>query len=220
MDIKKAEFLSCCTDYRKCPEASLPEYAFVGRSNVGKSSLINRLCNNSSLAKTSSTPGKTQAIVHFRIDNSWYMADLPGYGYARITKKQREKWKTMTRDYLLKRPNLACVFVLVDLRIPPQKLDLDFIRFLGENSVPLCLIGTKADKIGDRAVALSLQAIQKALSEEWDPLPPFIVSSAQTGIGKDEILEFIQASNRKCEEASNPGERKPVSPRGRATRNG
>lgn len=197
MDIKKAEFVSCCSDYRKCPDKDLPEYAFIGRSNVGKSSLINRICGKSGLAKTSSTPGKTQCIVHFLIDDSWYIADLPGYGYARITKEQREKWKTMTREYMLKRPNLSCVFVLVDLRIPPQKLDLEFIGFLGENGIPICIVGTKADKLKKTKLEASVQEIKEALSEEWDPLPPFIISSAETGTGKEEILEFIRQANQR-----------------------
>ena len=144
MNIQKAEFLSCCSDYRKCPQENLPEYAFIGRSNVGKSSLINCLCQQNGLAKTSSSPGKTQTIVHFKVDDRWFLADLPGYGYASVGKKQREQWQKMTRDYLLRRPNLFCVFVLVDLRIPPQKIDLEFLQFLGENELPLCVIGTKA----------------------------------------------------------------------------
>ncbi|MDE5762910.1 MAG: ribosome biogenesis GTP-binding protein YihA/YsxC [Bacteroidales bacterium] len=197
MQIKSAEFIACCTDYRKCPEAVLPEYAFVGRSNVGKSSLINRLCGQSALAKTSSTPGKTQCIVHFAVNKEWYIADLPGYGYAQVGKQQRDQWKTMTRDYLLKRENLFCVFVLVDLRIPPQKSDFEFLRFLGENGVPLCVVGTKADKLKKLQLENSVQTLKDALSEEWEPLPPFIVSSSQTGLGTDEILDFIEQANRR-----------------------
>ncbi|MCM1040898.1 MAG: ribosome biogenesis GTP-binding protein YihA/YsxC [Bacteroides sp.] len=195
MEIKNAEFIACCVDYRKCPPGDLPEYAFIGRSNVGKSSLINCLCNRQGLAKTSSTPGKTQCIVHFLIDNAWHIADLPGYGYAQTGKKLRGQWQKMTRDYLLKRSQLYCVFVLVDLRIPPQKIDLEFLRFLGESEVPFCIVGTKADKLGRNALAQSVQNYQKVLSETWEPLPPFIVSSAETGLGRDEILAFIDRAN-------------------------
>lgn len=196
MEIKNAEFVACCVDYRKCPAGDLPEYAFIGRSNVGKSSLINCLCRRQDLAKTSSTPGKTQCIVHFLIDKTWHIADLPGYGYAQTGKKLREQWQTMTREYLLKRPQLYCVFVLVDLRIPPQKIDLEFLGFLGENEVPFCIIGTKADKLGRNALSKSVQDLKAALSEQWEPLPPFIVSSAQTRLGKEEILDFIDRANK------------------------
>ena len=196
MDIKKAEFLSCCADYRQCPAATLPEYAFIGRSNVGKSSLINCLCKQKNLAKTSSSPGKTQAIVHFKVNGDWYLADLPGYGFAMVGQKQRSQWQKMTRDYLLFRPNLFCIFVLVDLRIPPQKIDLEFLQFLGENELPLCIIGTKADKLGKMALENSISAIQSAFAEMWDPLPPFIVSSSETGLGREEILDFIEQANR------------------------
>ena len=196
MNIKNAEFVSCCSDYRKCPQENLPEYAFIGRSNVGKSSLINCLCQRKGLAKTSSSPGKTQAIVHFKVDNQWFLADLPGYGYASVGKKQREQWQKMTRDYLLRRPNLFCVFVLVDLRIPPQKSDLDFLQLMGENEVPVCIIGTKADKLGKMALENSAEAIKAALGEMWEPLPPFILSSAETGLGREEILDFIDKANK------------------------
>lgn len=196
MNIQKAEFLSCCSDYRKCPQENLPEYAFIGRSNVGKSSLINCLCQQNGLAKTSSSPGKTQTIVHFKVDDRWFLADLPGYGYASVGKKQREQWQKMTRDYLLRRPNLFCVFVLVDLRIPPQKIDLEFLQFLGENELPLCVIGTKADKLGKMALESSTEAIKAALGEMWEPLPPFILSSSETGLGREEILDFIDKANK------------------------
>lgn len=195
MKIKTAEFVACCDDYRKCPESNMPEYAFIGRSNVGKSSLINKLCGQNALAKTSSTPGKTQCIVHFLVNRQWYIADLPGYGYARIGQKQREKWRQMTRSYMLRRPNLYCVFVLVDLRIPPQTIDMEFMRFLGENEVPFCIVGTKADKLGAKNLTDSVKAIKDALSETWEPLPPFIVSSAQSGMGREEILQFIEEAN-------------------------
>lgn len=196
MKIKTAEFVSCCSDYRKCPESSLPEYAFIGRSNVGKSSLINSLCGQTGLAKTSSTPGKTQCIVHFLVNQEWYISDLPGYGYAQVGKSQREKWQKMTREYMLKRPNLYCVFVLVDLRIPPQNSDMEFIHFLGENGIPLCIVGTKADKISAKELEASHERIKQKLAEFWDPLPPFILSSSKSGKGKDEILAFIEEANR------------------------
>lgn len=201
MKIKTADFVACCDDYKKCPEANLPEYAFIGRSNVGKSSLINRICERNALAKTSSTPGKTQCIVHFLINRQWYIADLPGYGYAKIGQKQREKWRQMTQAYMLRRPNLYCVFVLVDLRIPPQSIDMEFMRFLGENEVPFCILGTKADKLSAKQREESVNAIKEKLSDTWDPLPPFIVSSAQTGLGREEILDFIEQANANSAEA-------------------
>lgn len=196
MKIKNAEFVACCTDWLKCPSDNLPEYAFIGRSNVGKSSLINSLCERQGLAKTSSTPGKTQCIVHFLIDKTWHIVDLPGYGYAKTGKNLREQWQKMTREYLLKRPQLYCVFVLVDLRIPPQKIDLEFMRFLGESEVPFCIIGTKADKLGKNALAQSVQDYKQTLAEEWEPLPTFFVSSAETGLGREEILDFIDKTNK------------------------
>lgn len=198
MKIKNAEFVACCSDYRKCPDSKLPEYAFIGRSNVGKSSLINCLCGRQGLAKTSSTPGKTQCIVHFLIDKTWYMADLPGYGYAQTGKTLREQWQKMTREYLLRRPPLCCVFVLIDLRLPPQKIDLEFMRFLGENEVPFCIVGTKADKLGKNALNKNVDDYQQRLSEEWEPLPRFFISSAESGLGKEEILNFIDQTNKSC----------------------
>lgn len=200
MNIKTADYVSCCSDYKKCPEPKLPEYAFIGRSNVGKSSLINSLCNKEGLAKTSSTPGKTQCIVHFLVNQEWYLADLPGYGYARTGRSQRERWQKMTREYMLRRPNLYCAFVLVDLRIPPQAIDMEFMEFLGENGVPLCIVGTKADKISSRQLDESVKSIQARLSETWDPLPPFIITSSKTNKGRDEILDFIEKANHSVAE--------------------
>ena len=165
MEVKSAEFIISNSDYRKCPDTTLPEYAFIGRSNVGKSSLINMLTNNKNLAKTSVKPGKTQLINHFLINKQWYLVDLPGYGYARIAKTSRQKWQKMIQDYFLKRKQLINVFVLIDSRIEPQKIDLEFINFLGENGIPLSIIFTKIDKQKQREVVANVAAFKRALSD-------------------------------------------------------
>ena len=165
MEVKSAEFIISNSDYRKCPDTTLPEYAFIGRSNVGKSSLINMLTNNKNLAKTSVKPGKTQLINHFLINKQWYLVDLPGYGYARIAKTSRQKWQKMIQDYFLKRKQLINVFVLIDSRIEPQKIDLEFINFLGENGIPLSIIFTKIDKQKQREVVAYVAAFKRALSD-------------------------------------------------------
>lgn len=195
MEIKNATFVVSNTDYKKCPDTGLPEYAFIGRSNVGKSSLINMLTNNKSLAKTSVRPGKTQLINHFLINKQWYLVDLPGYGYARISKSARAQWQKMTNDYLLQRETLMNTFVLVDSRLTPQQIDLDFISFLGQNGIPLSIVFTKADKQNQRETALNVNAFKKALSNEWEELPPIFITSSVSGTGRSKILDYIELIN-------------------------
>jgi GTP-binding protein len=196
MEIKKAEFVVSNTDYRKCPNTGLPEYAFIGRSNVGKSSLINMLTNHKGLAKTSVRPGKTQLINHFVINNEWYLVDLPGYGYARTSKTSRDKWQKMITDYMLKREALVNVFVLVDSRIPPQPIDIDFINFLGMNGVPLIIIFTKIDKQNQRQVAATVNSMKHILSQTWEELPEMMMTSSVTRYGRDQVLNRIDEINQ------------------------
>jgi len=196
MIITNAQFLVSNANYKSCPPPEIPEYAFIGRSNVGKSSLINMLCNRKGLAKTSVSPGKTQLINHFLINESWYLVDLPGYGYAKNSKKNREKWKKMIDEYLVNRPNLVYTFVLIDLRIPPQKMDRDIIDNFGESHLPLVLVFTKFDKLSKTEAEKNLIAYKKDLQKNWEELPPLFVSSAKTSMGRDEILEFIESGNR------------------------
>ena len=195
MEIKSATFVVSNSDYRKCPESKLPEYAFIGRSNVGKSSLINMLTRNKNLAKTSVKPGKTQLINHFLINNEWYLVDLPGYGYARISKNARSQWQHMISDYILKRENLANLFVLVDSRIPPQQIDIDFINFVGRNGIPLTLIFTKTDKQKQRDIAATVNGMKRALSETWEELPEMILTSEVAQSGRDHVLFRIEQIN-------------------------
>lgn len=195
MIIKSAEFLQSVTDWRKCPSANLPEYAFIGRSNVGKSSLINMLVNNKKLAKTSSKPGKTQTINHFLINKNWYLVDLPGYGYASISKAMREKWQKMISDYLIKRENLQVIFVLIDSRLEPQKIDLEFISNLGAAGIPFALIFTKTDKISTSKVQSNVQKFYNKLAEEWEEMPYRMLSSSETGKGREDILNYIEQIN-------------------------
>jgi len=192
------------TDWKKCPSAHLPEYAFIGRSNVGKSSLINMLVRNSKLAKTSSKPGKTQTINHFLINQNWYLVDLPGYGYASISKTMREKWTKMIRDYLLLRENLQVVFVLVDSRLEPQKIDLEFINNLGEWGVPFSIIFTKTDKLSANKVQGNVQRLKNKLAETWEEMPFMMLSSAETGKGREDILTFIEQINNQFHSSNNP----------------
>ena len=192
MEIKSAKFEVSSAKLSQCPPDRLPEIAFIGRSNVGKSSLINMLTGHSKLAKTSSTPGKTQLINHFVINDNWYIVDLPGYGYAQVAKTQRQKFFTMINDYLLKRQSLYCVFVLVDSRLKPQKIDLEFINFLGENEVPFEIIFTKTDKQSAKKTNDNVILFQNALLETWEELPKMMLSSAQTRAGKEEILTEIE----------------------------
>jgi len=201
MVIHKAEFLASNTDYRKCPKPDKPEYAFIGRSNVGKSSLINHLLGRKNLAKVSSTPGKTKLINHFIVNDEWYLVDLPGYGYARIAKTEREKWEAMIRNYLLKRTNLMTTFILVDSRIEFKKSDRDMINWFGENQLPFAIVFTKADKLTSNQLASNTSAVKKALMEDWEELPPVYITSSETGLGCDEILSFIKGNNKEWREA-------------------
>lgn len=196
MLIKTAEYLQSEADWRKCPSPNLPEYAFIGRSNVGKSSLINMLVNNKSLAKTSSKPGKTQTINHFLINKNWYLVDLPGYGFAKISKTTREKWQKMISDYLLFRENLQVVFVLVDARLEPQQIDIDFINNLGEKGIPFAIIFTKTDKNSSGKTMSNMQKMKNVLAETWEELPLMLKSSAISGAGKEEIQNFIEEINQ------------------------
>ena len=173
----------------------LPEYAFIGRSNVGKSSLINMLTGKKGLAMTSQKPGKTQLINHFIINGAWYLVDLPGYGYARLSKDGREKLKTMIEDYTLERKELVCLFVLVDSRHEPQKIDLEFIQWLGEEGVPFALVFTKADKLTKGRLSANLEAYKARLLEEWEELPPIFVTSSEQQLGRDELLSYIEGIN-------------------------
>lgn len=193
--LKDIKFIKSSPDIKSCPESNLPEYAFVGRSNVGKSSLINLITGQKRLAKTSSLPGKTRLINHFLIDNSWYLVDLPGYGYARVTKTERGKFLKIIRDFLIQRKSLACLFLLIDSRLAPQKSDLLFIRWLGEKQVPFALCFTKTDKLKKRQLDKSFQLYHKTLLEEWDSLPPVFFTSTENGQGKEEILQFIEQTN-------------------------
>lgn len=196
MQIKSAEFIMSNTEVSKCPQDGRPEYAFIGRSNVGKSSLINMLTGKKGLALTSSTPGKTQLINHFLIDNSWYLVDLPGYGYAQRGKKGRENIERIIDDYIMNRMEMTCIFVLLDCRHEPQKIDLEFLSFLGENGIPFAIIFTKADKISVSKLNENISAYKASLLEEWEELPPIFQSSSQRKAGKEEILDYIEGINK------------------------
>jgi len=196
MIIKSAEFIVSNQEVSRCPESELPEYAFIGRSNVGKSSLINMLTNHKKLAKTSSTPGKTQLINHFLINDDWYLVDLPGYGFAKTSKKSREQWGQMIHQYLMKRKNLRCTFLLVDIRLEPQKIDLDFIEWMGINQLPFVIIFTKSDKLNKQNLIKNIELYKSTLSEKWAELPQFIVSSSVKTQGKEAILELISETNQ------------------------
>lgn len=196
MLIKDAKFVVSSADYKKCPSPVLPEFAFIGRSNVGKSSLINMLCNRNGLAKVSVQPGKTQLINHFLINDSWYLVDLPGYGYAKTSKSSREKWKKMINNYLNHRVNLLCTFILIDLRIPPQAIDSGVIDTFGESQWPFAIVFTKYDKLGQTQAQSNVSAYKKDLLLRWEELPPLFVSSSETGRGRDEMLAFIEESSR------------------------
>ena len=192
MRITEAKFAGSSTSVSMKPRRKLPEFAFIGRSNVGKSSLINALCGNSKLAKTSSTPGKTKLINHFLINDSWYLVDLPGYGFAKISKQEREVLRKMINDYIRNSGEMVTLFVLVDSRHDIQKIDLEFISGLGENGIPFAIIFTKGDKLGPNALKAQIERDKAILSEQWEELPPMFASSAETGAGKEEILDYIQ----------------------------
>jgi GTP-binding protein len=193
--IKQARFIVSNTDVSKCPPPDKPEYAFIGRSNVGKSSLINMLVGQKNLAKTSARPGKTQLINHFLIDESWYLVDLPGYGYAKVAKSAKEKFQKVITQYIQKRENLYCLFVLVDVRLEPQKIDQDFITWLGESQVPFVLVFTKADKLGKTVVEKNMAFYKRELKKQWEELPQMFLTSSVDGTGRDEILSFIKSIN-------------------------
>ncbi|MEO6314494.1 MAG: ribosome biogenesis GTP-binding protein YihA/YsxC [Chitinophagaceae bacterium] len=195
MEINTAEYVISSPDYTMCPPPDKAEYAFIGRSNVGKSSVINMLCNNQKLAKTSGTPGKTQLINHFIINKSWFIVDLPGYGFAKVSIKDRRRWEQMIENYLRKRENLVNIFVLIDSRHGPQKLDLDFVNQLGEWQIPFALIFTKADKETQRVVAANVKSFLNAMRKDWEFLPAHFVTSAIKKLGRDKILKFIHEAN-------------------------
>jgi len=188
-------FVKSSPDWKQCPKSDLPEYAFIGRSNVGKSSLINMLCNHQGLAKISSKPGKTQLINHFLIDGAWHLVDLPGYGYAKTPQKIRAGFSDMISQYILNRPQLICLFVLIDSRLEPQKIDLDFLYNLGENEIPFAIIFTKADKQSPARTRENVNTFLNTLSEHWETLPPHFISSCVSKEGKAEITAFIQKTN-------------------------
>ena len=195
MIVKEVEFVMSNSDVRKCPKPDRPEYAFIGRSNVGKSSLINMLMNKKNLAKTSSTPGKTQLINHFSVNQSWYLVDLPGYGYAKVPKAQKVKFERMISDYILQRENLVNVFVLVDMRHSPQQIDLEFMEWLGVSSIPFTIVFTKLDKLKQSEIKPRLKKYQEKMLEKWDELPIQVITSAEKKNGRDDLLEYIEGFN-------------------------
>jgi GTP-binding protein len=196
MIVKSAEFIASNTDYTKCPLPNKPEYAFIGRSNVGKSSLINKLVDNKSLAKTSAKPGKTQLINHFLVNEKWYLVDLPGYGWAKVSKEKKADFNQMTEEYLINRENLLCLFVLIDIRLEPQQIDLDFLAWAGSNEIPLTLVFTKADKVKLNEKNRNVSGFMRKLNETWETPLPYLVTSAENGLGKEEVLKYIDTINQ------------------------
>lgn len=194
--IKSARFVISNSDVRKCPDDNKPEYAFIGRSNVGKSSLINALTGQKKLAMTSATPGKTLLINHFLVNDEWYLVDLPGYGYAKRSKSQTEQLQKIISSYVLGREQMTLLFVLIDSRHEPQKIDLEFIEWLGENGVPFAIIFTKADKLTKSALSANIEAYKRRLLEEWEELPPVFVTSSESKLGRDEVLQYINEVNQ------------------------
>ena len=200
MIIKTADFVISNTIVSRCPKEQLPEYAFIGRSNVGKSSLINMLTGYNKLAKTSGKPGKTQLINHFKINNNWFLVDLPGYGYAKVSKSLRQGFQEFIKDYFLQREQLICTFVLVDSRLEPQKIDLEFMEFLGENGIPFSIVFTKADKIKLNELNKNIQFYSKKMTSTlWEEMPPYFATSATNALGKEELLNYIEEINNKLE---------------------
>lgn len=193
------------TRFERLPNDNIPEYAFIGRSNVGKSSLINMLVQRKGLAKTSSVPGKTVAINHFIINDAWYIVDLPGYGYAQHSKKTREMWRAMINNYISRRRNLVCTFVLVDSRLEPQNNDLGFIEWLGESQVPFCVVFTKADKVSKAELERNVEAFKSRLMVDWEELPPIFITSSEKHLGRDEVLDYIEAQNMEVANLMNIG---------------
>ena len=196
MLIKSAEFIVSNSRVEKCPTTGLPEYAFIGRSNVGKSSLINMLTGRKGLAMTSQKPGKTQLINHFLINRDWYLVDLPGYGYARLSRDGRDGLRRMIEDYILERTELVCLFVLLDSRLEPQRIDLEFIEWLGEGGIPFALVFTKADKLSRGKLAANIAAYKERLLQQWEELPPLFITSAEARLGRDELLSYIDGINK------------------------
>ena len=196
MNITKAQYVISAPKVSMCPADTKPEYAFIGRSNVGKSSLINMLCNNKKLAKTSATPGKTLLINHFIINNEWYLVDLPGYGFAKRSKSEIKKLDQMIQGYILQREQLINVFLLIDIRLEPQKIDLEFIQWLGTSGIPFCIIFTKADKLSKTAAQRNTDAYCKKLLETWEELPPYYITSSETRQGRDDVLNYIETINK------------------------
>lgn len=196
MKINTAEFIISNSEVSKCPNEPLPEYAFIGRSNVGKSSLINMLTDRKKLAKTSARPGKTQLINHFKINNNWFLVDLPGYGYAKVSKKTKAVFQQFITDYFEKRQQLVCAFILIDIRLEVQKIDLEFINYLGESEVPFCIVFTKADKIGKTKIDSHVAAYRKQLlANNWEEMPQYFITSSTDGTGRNELLSFIDEVN-------------------------
>ena len=196
MDIKSAEFVISNTDYKKCPDSRMPEYAFIGRSNVGKSSLINMLTNKKGLAMTSSKPGKTLLINHFIINNNWYLVDLPGYGYATAGKKMRDQLKGIIENYILYREQLTAIFLLIDSRHEPQQIDIDFMTWLGENGIPFSIVFTKLDKLSNSRARENTDAYKAKLLEQWEELPPIFLTSSEKRQGREELLNYIESINK------------------------
>ena len=201
MKIQSAEFIVSNTNVDKCPKDLLPEYAFIGRSNVGKSSLINMLVDRKNLAKTSGKPGKTQLINHFKINNKWFLVDLPGYGYAQVSKDKRQTFQKFITAYFLKRKQLVCIFLLIDSRLEPQKIDLDFMRFLGENEIAFCIVYTKSDKLSSSKLNKNMQVYQQELFKNgWEGIPQTFVTSATAKTGREELLNFIEGINAEVQQ--------------------
>ena len=196
MEIKKSEFVISAPTVSKCPKDDKPEYAFIGRSNVGKSSLINMLCNHKGLAKTSATPGKTLLINHFIINNEWYLVDLPGYGFAKRSKTVQQKLEQMIASYILQRKQLINVFVLIDIRHEQQKIDREFVDWLGESNVPFTIVFTKADKLGPGKAKQNAQKWLEQLKDRWETLPPYFITSSEKKLGRDELLDYIEDINK------------------------
>ena len=194
--VKNARFVISNSDIKKCPNDGKPEYAFIGRSNVGKSSLINMLTGQNKLAMTSAKPGKTLLINHFIVNNEWYLVDLPGYGYAKRSKSQHEQLQHIISDYILDREQMTLLFVLIDSRHEPQKIDLEFFQWLGENGVPFSIVFTKADKLTRSKLAENVAAYKKRLLEEWEELPPVFITSSETALGRNEVLQYIDEVNK------------------------
>jgi GTP-binding protein len=205
MKIKSAEFVVSNSEVAKCPKDNLPEYAFIGRSNVGKSSLINMLTDKKSLAKTSGRPGKTQLINHFIINSNWYLVDLPGYGYARVSKSSKRKFQAFITDYFEKRQQLVSAFVLVDIRHKPQPIDLEFMQYMGESDIPFAIIFTKADKLKPKAIENYVEDYCQELLKTWEELPQYFVTSSSKKIGQEEVLKFIEITNEEIEQLRTKG---------------